>query len=139
MNINDTLKYTRYGLPEDIRRCKEAGFYTEAIRLIDARLAEQDLPEALKGNLLIQKKICTLLPTECPYTKEEALSIIREKIPEFTEAELNTYLDERRIRWIFVNGQMRIFERFFSSLCKTWYLSCRCCKVRVSFSTTSPR
>ena len=119
MNINDTLKYTRYGLPEDIRRCKEAGFYDEAIRLIDARLAEHDLPNVLKGNLLIQKKICTLLPTEFPYRKEDALNIIREKIPDFTETELNTYLDERRIRWIFVNGQMRIFNRFFSSLCKT--------------------
>lgn len=119
MNINDTLKYTQYGLPEDIRRCKEAGFYEEAIRLIDARLAEHALPDALKGNLLIQKKICTLLPKEFPYTKEDALAIIRESIPSFTEAELNTYLDERRIRWIFMNGQMRIFNRFFSSLCKT--------------------
>ena len=86
MNINDTLKYTQYGLPEDIRRCKEAGFYEEAIRLIDARLAEQELPEALKGNLLIQKKICTLLPTEFPYTKEDALTIIRKNIPDFSEA-----------------------------------------------------
>lgn len=119
MNINDTLKYTQFGLPEDIRRCKEAGFYREAIRLIDHRLAEGDLSDALKGSLLIQKKICTLLPGEFPYFKEEALDIIREKIPEFTEAELNKYLDERRIRWIFVEGQMRIFNRFFSSLCKT--------------------
>lgn len=119
MNINDTLKYTQYGLPEDIRHCKEAGFYEEAIRLIDCRLAEHELPDALKGNLLIQKKICQLLPTEFPYSRQDALSIIRERIPEFNEAELNIYLDERRIRWIFVNGQMRIFNRFFSSLCKT--------------------
>lgn len=119
MNINDTVKYTQFGLPEDIRRCKEAGFYTEAIRLIDCRLAEPGLTDVMKGSLLIQKKICRLLPTEFPYTKAEALEIIREKIPEFTYAELNTYLDERRIRWIFVEGQMRIFNRFFSSLCKT--------------------
>lgn len=119
MNINDTLKYTQFGLPEDIRRCKEAGFISEAIRLIDRRLAEDGLTSAMKGSLIIQKQICALLPTEFPYSKAEALSIIREKIPEFTEAELNTYLDERRIRWIFVDGQMRIFNRFFSSLCKT--------------------
>ena len=119
MNINDTLRYTQYGLPEDIRRCKEAGFYDEAIRLIDCRLKEHDLPDALKGSLLVQKKICSLLPTEFPYSRQDALEIVREKIPNFTESELNTYLDERRIRWIFVNGQMRIFNRFFSSLCKT--------------------
>ena len=119
MNINDTLKYIRYGLPEDIRHQKESGHYAEAIRLIDCRMAEHELPDALKGSLLIQKRICQLLPTEFPYSKAEALEIIREKIPDFTEAELNTYLDERRIRWIFVEGEMRIFNRFFSSLCKT--------------------
>ena len=93
MNINDTLKFTQYGLPEDIRRCKEAGFYEEAIRLIDCRLAESELPEALKGNLLIQKKICQLLPTEFPYSKQEALDIIREKIPAFTEDEGETWTE----------------------------------------------
>lgn len=119
MNVNDTLKYSQFGLPEDIRRCKEAGFYREAIRLIDCRLAGGKLPDALKGSLILQKKICQLLPTEFPYSKSEALEIIREKIPEFTEEELNAYLDERRVRWIYVEGEMRLFNRFFSSLCKT--------------------
>lgn len=119
MNVNDTLIYSQYGLPEDIRRCKEAGYFEEAIRLIDSRLAAEDLSDALRGSLILQRKICTLLPGEFPYSREEALSIIREKIQDFTAQELDRYLTERRIRWIFVNGQMRIFNRFFSSLCKT--------------------
>ncbi len=119
MNINDTLVYSQYGLPEDIRRWKDSGYFDEAIRLIDLRLQEPSITDALKGSLLIQKKICQMLPTEFPYSKAEALAIIRESIPDFTEAELDTYLDERRIRWIFVKGEMRIFDRFFSSLCKT--------------------
>ena len=113
MNINDTIQYTQFGLPEDIRRCKEAGFYSEAIRLIDCRLAEPGLTDAMKGSLLIQKRICQLLPTEFPYTKAEALNIILEKIPDFTESELNTYLDALKNR-----EEMRILFSLTASATK---------------------
>lgn len=119
MNINDTLKYLRYGLPEDIRRKKEWGDYEGAIRLMELRIAEPGTPEVMKKAFALQKRICTLLPAEFPYSREDALEIIRESIPDFTEEEFDTYVDERRIRWIYVNGQVRYFNRFFSSLCKT--------------------
>lgn len=118
MNINETLKYQSYGLPEDIRRKKDFGDYAGAIRLMERRLADPATPEALRGALQLQKLICTLLPTEFPYSREEALTIIREKIPEFTDGEFDEYVDDRRIRWIYVNGEPRYFNRFFSSLCK---------------------
>ena len=41
MNINDTLKYMRVGLPEDILRRKLHGDFDGAIRLIDRRLARE--------------------------------------------------------------------------------------------------
>jgi len=119
MNINKTLQYLSFGLPEDIRRKKDFGDYEGAIRLIDHRLDDPSTPEALQQSLRLQKIICTLLPTEFPYSQEEALAIIREKIPKFTEAEFEEYVDDRRIRWIYVNGQPRYFNRFFASLCKT--------------------
>ena len=119
MNINDTLKYLRYGLPEDIRRKKEWGDYEGAIRLMELRIAESGTPEVMKKAFALQKRICTLLPAEFPYSREDALEIIRESIPDFSEEEFDTYVDERRIRWIYVNGQVRYFNRFFSSLCKT--------------------
>ena len=118
MNIHDTLQYFTFGLPEDIRRRKEFGDYDGAIRLIDRRLQDPATPEALAHSLRLQKLICSLLPGEFPYTREDALAIIREKIPEFTDAEFDDYVDDRRIRWIYVNGQERYFNRFFSSLCK---------------------
>ena len=93
MNINDTLKYMRAGLPEDILRRKMYGDYTGAIRLIDRRLAEGNLPEALKGSLLVQKKICQELPGEFPYSRDEALAIIRKDIPDFTDAEFQEQVD----------------------------------------------
>lgn len=118
MNINDTVKYMRVGLPEDILRRKLHGDYEGAIRLIDRRLAEGNLPEALKGSLLLQKKICQELPGEFPYSREEALAIIRKDIPDFTDAEFQEQVDRRNIRWIYVNGEERYFNRFYSSLCK---------------------
>lgn len=118
MNINDTLQYLSYGLPDDIQRRKLHGDFESAIRLIDRRLSDPATPEALRAALKVQKLICTMLPDEFPYSKEDALAIIREKIPEFTEVEFDEYVDDRRIRWIYVKGEPRYFERFFSSLCK---------------------
>ena len=118
MNVNDTLKYMRAGLPEDILRRKMIGDYEGAIRLIDRRLEEGNLCEALRGSLLLQKKICRELPGEFPYTKEDAMGIIRKDIPDFTDAEFDELVDQRNIRWIYLNGEPRYFNRFYSSLCK---------------------
>ena len=115
----ELLQYAQYGLPEDIRRCKESGRYQEAIRLIDLRLNQPWLPQALKGSLLYQKDICQHILEEFPYSKADALALIRKKIPDFEEELLDRYLDERRIRWIYYEGEVRIFDRFFDSLCKT--------------------
>ena len=115
----ELLQYAQYGLPEDIRRCKESGRYQEAIRLIDLRLVQPGLPQALKGSLLYQKDICQHILEEFPYSKADALGLIRKRIPDFEEELLDRYLDERRIRWIYCEGEVRIFDRFFASLCKT--------------------
>lgn len=115
----DLLHYSQFGLPEDIRRCKESGHFAEAIRLIDLRLSEPGLNDALRGSLLFQKRICRELPGEFPYSIPQAMALIREKIPDFQESELNRYLDQRQIRWIYAEGEKRLFERFFDSLCKT--------------------
>lgn len=118
MNINESFMFTQYGIPEDILRRKLHGDFAGALRLIDRRLVEENLPESLRGSLLAQKRICRMLPTEFPYSLSQALAIIQEAIPDFTEEELTSLIDQRRIRWIYVDGQVRIFERFFSSLCK---------------------
>ena len=57
MNINETLKYARCGIPEDILRRKTIGDFEGAIRLIERRLENPNLPESLRGSLLLQEKI----------------------------------------------------------------------------------
>ena len=44
MNINDTISFQNIGLPDDILRRKLHGDFAGAIRLIDRRLAEGNLP-----------------------------------------------------------------------------------------------
>ena len=41
-DLNACLASLNLGLPDDVRRLKEAGYYTEAIARIDAYLAEED-------------------------------------------------------------------------------------------------
>ena len=118
MNINDTMKYLNVGLPEDILRLKLWGDFDGATRLIDLRLAEDGLPKALRCCLLAQREIIARLPEEYPYTREEALAVVRAYIPDYTEEEFDAHVDQRRIYWIWNNGQKRYFGRFFSSMCK---------------------
>ncbi len=119
MNINDTLRYLNVGLPQDILHHKEHGNFQEAIRLIDLRLQRDNLPKALRCCLIAQREIMTRLPGEFPFTKAEALGMIRADIPDFTEEEFDTLVDNGRIYWIYVNGEVHYFDRFYETLLKT--------------------
>ena len=116
MNTNDILQFQNIGLPEDILRMKHHGDFENAIRLIDYRLKTEAMPDALRDCLQIHREMMVRMPVEFPYTYDEALSIIRQHIPDFTVEEWNRVIAERKVRWAYVNGEMRIFNRFFSSL-----------------------
>ena len=120
MNINHTLKYQSVGLPEDILRLKHHGDYDNAIRLIDIRLRDENLPQSLRYCLELQREMMVRMPVEFPYTYDEALAIIRQHIPDFTKEEMDHIIAQRKIRWAYVNGRFRIFNRFFSSLVKAY-------------------
>lgn len=47
MNSNDNLRFLNVGLPDDIARCKAWGDFEGAIRLIDRRLAQDNIPDVL--------------------------------------------------------------------------------------------
>ena len=117
MRINDHFKYLNIGLPEDILRRKMHGDFEGAIRLIDRKLA-QEIPDALRSCLIVQREIMSRTAADYPYSKEEAIAIIREHIPDFEEAEFDERVDNGRIRWIYIDGEMRIFNRFFQSMVK---------------------
>lgn len=119
MHINDTFRYLNMGLPEDILRRKMYGDFEGAVRLIDRRLVQDTLPEELRFCLTAQREMMLRMPEDYPYTKREALEVIREHIPNFTEEEFDGRVDAGRIGWIYLDGEMRFFDRFFSSMCKS--------------------
>ena len=118
MRINDHFRYLNIGLPEDILRRKMHGDFEGAIRLIDRRLDDESTPQALRSCLIVQREIISRVEMDYPYTKEDAIAIIREHIPNFEETEFDERMDNGRIRWIYVNGEVRIFNRFFQSMVK---------------------
>ena len=118
MNINDTFRYLNVDIPEDIRRCQMLGNFEEAIRLIDFRLAQTNIADCLRYSLIAHKAIFQMLPREFPYSKADALAIVRKDIPDYTEEELQEQMDLRNIRWIYVNGEVGISRRFYASMLK---------------------
>lgn len=104
-------------LPEDILKKKWFGDFEGAIRLIDIRL-NTDIPNALKKKLELEKIIIATLQIEYTLPFDEALAMVQEVIPKFTKEEFLTLQDESKIDWIYVNGEVRYFRRFLSTLLK---------------------
>lgn len=119
MNQNEDIRFLDIGLPEDIAALKAAGWFDEAIRLINMRLEDKKTPDALKACMRVEREIMLRLPANYPYTFDEALALVRKDIPDFTEEEFHRLEDINRIGWIFVNGEKHYFVRFHATLLKT--------------------
>ena len=100
-------------------RRKLGGDFEGAVRLIDRRLQSPETPEALRRCLTAEREMILRLPGDYPFTREQALARAREKIPDFTEEEFDERVDSGKIGWIYQKGEMRFFDRFFETLCKT--------------------
>lgn len=112
MSINNTFNFLSIGLPEDILRKKMYGDFEDAVRLIDLRLANESTSYPLRQCLTVQKEIIRRLPDDYPYKKDEALSIIQTKVPDFTMEEMDYLIDTNQVGWIYVHGEMHIFSGF---------------------------
>ena len=119
MNQNHDFRFLNVGLPDDILRHKQQGNLAQAIRLIDLRLAEKATPPALAACLRAQREMMTRLPKDYPFPREQALERVRREIADFSEEEFDALVERRRIGWIYLDGQMRYFRRFFETLCVT--------------------
>lgn len=118
MKINDTFQYLNVGLPEDILRRKLHGDFTGAIRLIEKRLAQAQIPDELRWCLTAEREIILRMPADYPLTRQEALAKLRSHIPDFSEEEFDARVDAGNIGWIYVDGEMHFFNRFFETMCK---------------------
>lgn len=119
MNENQYFSYLDVGLPEVVEKMKLCGELEAAVDCIDQRLACTNLSENLRYCLLAEREMIRRMPADFPYTRAEAMDIIRAEIPSYTEEEFDTAVACGQIRFIYLHGEMRIFNRFFSSMCKS--------------------
>lgn len=117
--MNESFRYLHVGLPDDILQKKLYGDVEGAVRLIDKRLALTTLPKALRYCLTAEREMILRRGEDYPYTKEEALALVREHIADFSEEEFEDRVDAGKIGWIYLNGERRFFNRFFQSMCKS--------------------
>ena len=103
------------GLPPHIARLKAAGDFARATRLIDEALEAGTTPE-LAQVMLVERARMARIPHAYPFTREAALEAVRQEWPEFTEAQFDELIDNRRIDWRYVNGEMRCVEDFLDSV-----------------------
>ena len=117
--MNESFRYLHVGLPDDILQRKLYGDVEGAVRLIDKRLALDTLPKALRYCLMAEREMILRRGEDYPYTKEEAMALVRKHIADFSEEEFEDRVDAGKIGWIYLNGERRFFNRFFQSMCKS--------------------
>ena len=98
-------------LPEHILKQKWAGDLEGAARSIDLLLAE-DLPDPLRDRLVVEKERLRRLPTQYPWNREEAVSRMRELVPDFTAEEFDDLEARGLIDYLYLGGEKRYFVRF---------------------------
>ena len=139
-NLNACLASLNLGLPDDVRRLKEAGYYTEAIACIDTYLAEDwtktqnqpvqpagPLPEnptpcgvdAMRDALLAQREILRRLPLDYTVSEAQALELLQSLVRDFTPEEFRALDRAGAMDWRFVEGEKRYIRSFAETLLAT--------------------
>ncbi len=117
MDINQYVDSMSMPLPEDILKRKWAGDLAGALKAIDMRL-KLNLPEMLRKRLICEQEIIRRLPTQYPWTREEAIAKLREVVPSVTEEQFDNWELQGRIDFIYIQGEKRYFVRCHRSITK---------------------
>ena len=91
-------------LPTDIESRKEFGDFDGEARLIEQWL-QKDISENLKAKLRVEREILKRLPSDYPYSFEEAYEKAKTVIKDLTPEQFRELQDKGRIDWIYVNGK----------------------------------
>ena len=106
-------------LPSPVQQMKERGNLEDAEAYLQHLLETGEcLPEE-RRRFRAELEILRRLPAEYPYTRAEALELVRRYVPNFSEADFDSLLMRGKIFWRYLDGEAHFFGRFFDSLCKT--------------------
>ncbi len=102
-------------LPEDVQREVFLGNFSVAEKLIDKYL-EMNIPELLRNRLLYEKERMKRLRKDFPYTRKEALALLRENIAGFRDEELDALIEHGFVDRMYMDGEERFYSRFIHNL-----------------------
>ena len=117
MDVTKCVDSLSMPLPEDILKRKWAGDLEGAIKAIDLRL-KLELPEMLRARLICERERIRRLPTQYPWSREQALEKLREIVPSVTEEQFDEWELQGRIDFIYIHGEKRYFVRCHRSISK---------------------
>ena len=106
-------------LPSPVQQMKERGNLEEAEAYLQHLLETGECFPEERRRFRAELEILRRLPAEYPYTRAEALELVRCYVPNFSEADFDSLLMKGKIFWRYLDGEARFFGRFFDSLCKT--------------------
>ena len=106
-------------LPEDILHLKHFGDLERLDRVLDLRIADENLPDALRRRLRLEKQVIARLPLEYPYDADAALAVLSGGIAGYTREELERDRDLGKLDWIYLNGRPRFHRTVLNTLVKT--------------------
>lgn len=106
-------------LPSPVQQMKEHGNLKEAEAFLQRLINTEECLPAERRRFRAELEILRRLPAEYPYTRAEALELVRRYVPNFSEADFDSLLMRGKIFWRYLDGEAHFFGRFFDSLCKT--------------------
>jgi len=116
--LEQKMAALRVNLPEDIMKKKWAGDYEGALALIDYRLKHAELTDIMRDRLELEKSMIERIPEDYSIPRDEAIRMVQERIPDFTEAQFDQLELEGALDYMYIRGERHYFRRFLRTLLK---------------------
>lgn len=114
------LKYLSFPLPENVMKEKWSGNFDRAREIIKQMIEKEDTLPALKARLEMELNSLDYIEDRYSVSEEEALKILRARIPDMTAEELEKLRTEDKADWMYINGKVMYIDCFSDTLYKVY-------------------
>ena len=116
----EDLKYLSFPLPEAIVKEKWSGHFDVVRQDINRLLSEDGILPSLKTRLELELNSLDHIQSRYTISKDKALELLRQRIPEITPADLEQLRREDKADWMYLNGEIRYINNFHKTLFKVY-------------------